>query len=80
MGITMECGHPPTTWVMEHVELPIGKTNTPPRKEIIIALINKIATSVHLQHSNICFESILTIKYERIVHIPSMMQSPIPKK
>ena len=33
MGVTMECGHPLTTRVVEHVELPIGKTNTPPKKE-----------------------------------------------
>ena len=27
MGVTMEYGHPLTTWVVEHVELPIGKMN-----------------------------------------------------
>ena len=32
MGITMEYDHTLTTGVMEHVKLPIGKTNTPPRK------------------------------------------------
>ena len=35
-----------TTWVMERVELPIGKTNTPPRKEFPLAPIKKIATLV----------------------------------
>ena len=35
-----------TTWVVEHVELPIGKTNTPPRKEFPLALIKKIVTLV----------------------------------
>ena len=33
MGVTMEYGHPLTTWVVEHVELPIGKMNTQLRKE-----------------------------------------------
>ena len=35
-----------TTWVVEHVELPIGKTNTPLRKEFPLAPIKKIATLV----------------------------------
>ena len=35
-----------TTWVVEHVELPIGKTNTPLRKEFPIPPIKKIATLV----------------------------------
>ena len=35
-----------TTWVVEHVELPIGKTNTPPRKEFPLAPIKKIITLV----------------------------------
>ena len=35
-----------TTWVVEHVELPIGKTNTPLRKEFSLAPIKKIATLV----------------------------------
>ena len=32
------------TWVVEHVELPIGKTNTPPRTKFSIAQIKEIAT------------------------------------
>mgnify|MGYP006948246581 FL=1 len=35
-----------TTWVVEHVELPIGKTNTPLRKEFPLAPIKKIVTLV----------------------------------
>ena len=35
-----------TTWVVERVELPIGKRTTPPRKEISLAPIKKIATLV----------------------------------
>ena len=35
-----------TTWVMEHVELPIGKTNNPLRKEFPLAPIKKITTLV----------------------------------
>ena len=35
-----------TTWVVEHVELPIGKTNIPPRKGFPLAPIKKIATLV----------------------------------
>ena len=46
MGVTIEYGHPLTTWVMEHVELLIGKTNTPLRKELPIAQIKKIVTLV----------------------------------
>ena len=34
------------TWLVEHVELPIGKTNTPPRKELPLAPIKKITTLV----------------------------------
>ena len=37
IGVTMEYGHPLTTWVMEHVELPIGKMNTPSREEFPLA-------------------------------------------
>ena len=48
MGVTMEYGHPLTTQVVEHVELPIGKTNTPLRKELKLAPIKKIATVVSL--------------------------------
>ena len=40
-----------TTWVVERVKLPIGKTNTPPRKEFLLAPIKKIATLVlHVCH------------------------------
>ena len=46
MGVTIEYGHPLTTWVLEHVELPIGKTNTPLRKEFSLAPIKKIVTLV----------------------------------
>ena len=35
-----------TTWVVEHVALPISKTNTPLRKEFEIAPIKKIVTLV----------------------------------
>ena len=35
-----------TTWVVEHVELPIGRTNTPLRKEFSLTPIKKIATLV----------------------------------
>ena len=35
-----------STWVVEHVELPIDKTNTPPRKEFSLAPIKKIVTLV----------------------------------
>ena len=35
-----------TAWVVKHVELPIGKTNTPLRKEFPLAPIKKIATLV----------------------------------
>ena len=35
-----------TTWVVEHVELPIGKTNTPLRKEFPFAPIKKIVILV----------------------------------
>ena len=35
-----------TTWVMDHVKLSIGKTNTPPRKEFPLAPIKKIVTLV----------------------------------
>ena len=31
---------------MEHNELLIGKTNTPPKKEFLLALIKKFATLV----------------------------------
>ena len=47
MGVTMEYGHPLTTWVVvEHVELSIGKTNTSLRKEFPLTPIKKIATLV----------------------------------
>ena len=45
MGVTMEYDHP-LTWVVEHVELPIGKTNTTLRKEFPRAPIKKFATLV----------------------------------
>ena len=35
-----------TTWVVEHVELPIGEMNTPLRKEFPLAPIKKINTLV----------------------------------
>ena len=41
-----EYGHPRTTWVVQHVELPIGKTNTPLRKIIPLAPIKEIGTLV----------------------------------
>ena len=44
IGVMMEYGHPLTIWVVEHVELPIGKTNTPLRKEFPLAPIKKIVT------------------------------------
>ena len=52
MGVTMEYGHTLnyTTWVMEHVELPIAKTNTPLRKEFPLAPI-KIFASLSLSLS-----------------------------
>ena len=34
MGVTIEYGHPLTTWVVEHVELAIGKTTISLRNEI----------------------------------------------
>ena len=37
---------PPRTQVVEHVEWPIGKTNTPPRKESPLAPIKKIVTLI----------------------------------
>ena len=46
MGVMTEYDHPLTTRVVEHIELPTGKTNTPPRKEFSLALIKKIATLV----------------------------------
>ena len=35
-----------TTYVVEHVELPRGKTNTPLRKEFLLVLIKKIVTLI----------------------------------
>ena len=49
-----------TTWVVEHVELPIGKTNTPPRKEFPLSPIKKIATLV------------LNINFRRYVFTPCL--------
>ena len=46
MIVTIEYSHPLSTWVLEHVELPIGKTNTPIRKEFPFAPVKKIATLV----------------------------------
>ena len=46
IGVMMEYGHPLTIWVVEHVELPIGKTNTPLRKEFPLAPVKKIVTLV----------------------------------
>ena len=40
-----------TTWVVEHVEFPIGKMNTPLRKEFPLAPIKKIVTLVLLSNS-----------------------------
>ena len=44
--VTIEYGHPLTTWVVEYVALSIGKTNTPLRKEFPVAPLKKIATLV----------------------------------
>ena len=48
MGVRLKYSHPLTIlqWVVERVELPIGKTNTPPSKEFPLAPIKKIATLV----------------------------------
>ena len=84
----MEYGHPPITWVVENIELPIGKTNTPPRKEFSIAPRKKFVTLVlpsvvlsYRKASNrgICLDSMLAVKYKSIAHIPIMTQSPIPQ-
>ena len=40
-----------TTWVVEHVELPIGKKDSPLRKDFLLALINK--TTILILLSNI---------------------------
>ena len=42
----MEYGHPLASWVVEHVELPIGKTNTPLREKNPFVLIKKSVTLV----------------------------------
>ena len=44
MGVTIKYGHPLTTWVVEHIDLQIGKMNTPLRKEVPLAPIEIIAT------------------------------------
>ena len=46
MGVTIEYGHPLTRWIVEHVEMPIDKTNTPLRNEFHLAPIKKIVTLV----------------------------------
>ena len=46
MGVTIVYGHSLTTWVVEHVDLPIGKTNIPLRKEFPLAPIKRIVTLV----------------------------------
>ena len=66
-----------TTQVVEHVELPIGKTNTPPRKEFPLVPIKKIATLVLPSTFVDMLHSISTIKYKSVVHVPIMTQSPI---
>ena len=40
----MEYGHPLTARIMEHVEFLIGKMNTSPRKNFLLAPIKKIFT------------------------------------
>ena len=45
-GITMEYGHPLTTWVVEYVELPIHKMNIVLRKECLLAPVENFATLV----------------------------------
>ena len=40
----MEFGHPLTKRVVEHVELPINKTDTTPKKEFLLVTIKKIVT------------------------------------
>ena len=51
MVVTMEYGHSLTTWVVENVELPIDKIDSPLRKEFPLAPIKKIITLVLLQLS-----------------------------
>ena len=46
MSVTMEYSHLLITYVVEHVELPIYKMNTPMRKEFPLAPIKKFATLV----------------------------------
>ena len=48
MGVTMEYSHPLTPQVLEHVEFPIGKTNTLRREEFPLVPIRNIATLVLL--------------------------------
>ena len=77
MGVTMEYGHPLTTWVVENVELPIGKTNTPQMKEVPLAPMKKIVTLVLPS----TFLDMLSLHaYHQIAHFPIMTQSPIPHK
>ena len=46
MGIILEYNHPLTIWVVEYVEMPLGKLNTPLMKTVPLAPIKKIATLV----------------------------------
>ena len=63
-----------------HAKLTICKTNTPQRKDLLLASIKKMSRKYCLQLSQICFNSTHTIKYKRIVHIPIMTQFPISLK
>ena len=67
---------------MERVEFPIGKTNTPPRKEFPLAPIKKIATlvSTPFNFRRYTFVDMSIIEYKSVAHIPIMMQSPISSK
>ena len=48
MIVTKEYGYPLSTWVVEHVELPIGKMNTPMKKEFPLTPIKKFAILVDM--------------------------------
>ena len=60
------------TQVVTLVESPIGKTETPSRKEFQLALINKTVSST-LQLSYICPNSMPTIKHKSIAYVPIMI-------
>ena len=54
MGVTMEYGHPLTTWLVDHVQLPIGKANTPLRNVYIyIYHAHTTHKHTHTQHTRI---------------------------